>query len=747
MSVKEYYLEMRVLKEIYYKEEDMFGIYSCKPVHYNKEILNKYGNVSVQGTTRKLKVGETYEIKMEGAFTHSRYGDYYKIVYVNADALDTIEDQDTFLKALLPSHFESLKSAYPNSLLVNLILEDGIDVSKTKGIKEKTLASIKSKVKENADIALLMSKLHELGLSISMLDKILKHYGTSDVALHSINQNIYNLCKIKTFGFLTIDRIALNRGDNPTNKNRIKACIDYALKQDGNDGNTWLPKEDLLNNTEKMLDISQDYISDTLQDMISNSELFDVSGKIAFPFAYKQEEEILRELIRIRDSYTPDGISEAVLDSRIKRAEEAQGFELTEDQRFSIMDGARHGVIILNGAAGSGKTLCIKSLVDSLGISNVITVALSGKAVKILSNRGLNASTIHRMLGMVSDKNPYLPYDVIVVDEMSMVSASLFLELLRHTSDGTKLILAGDSAQLPSIGLCSADILRDLLQTKIFPSYELTKVHRQAKASGILEKAYEIRSGKQLFPYNFSGSESFGESGDQIIASYTKEQKSQIPFDALQIAESYKKRVKSVEDLFDFQVLVPNRKSGVLSAMSLNISMQKIFNDLSKPYISRNNYNFRELDKIIAQGNSYDVLAYDSLNNYLDNKPSVVTNVYNGTMGYIHTILEEEKIALIKFEDLEQLVPYSADELEKIDMAYAITIHKAQGSGIENCLICCDFSAYKLLSRQLIYTSITRASKKCIMLVEGNALYSAIQNDISSNRRTFLADLIISKYK
>jgi exodeoxyribonuclease V alpha subunit len=396
----------------------------------------------------------------------------------------------------------------------------------------------------------------------------------------------------------------------------------------------------------------------------------------------------------------------------------------------------------------------VKGLIDSLGTENYMTAALSGKAVNVLSQRGIESATIHRMLGYKdgqfahNEDNP-LEYTVLGIDEMSMNDVSLLLSVLKAVADGTKLILVGDSGQLPAIGY--GDVLRDLLATKIFPTYELTQVHRQAAMSGILSLANGIRRGNQVMPYNSSGREVFGELQDQTVISYSN--KESIPSDVLKIAKGYlKSNIKQPEDIVDLQIIVPNREKGNLSVRSMNIELQKVFNDISKPFISRNGYDYREGDKVIAQGNTYKLNPFLSVDDYLEKSKIVElagdneeekegkTNVYNGTMGVIKATLD--KTALIQFEDISGLIAIDQNGLDKIDMAYAATVHKLQGSGIKDVIFCLDYGAYKLLSRQLLYTGLTRASRKCVLLCENNAMFTAIQNDASGIRRTFLADII-----
>lgn len=746
MSVQEFEMELEVGKRLFYNEETMFGIYSCKPVHYTRELsLNTYGSVALQGTTRMLTEGERYDIRFSGSYPHERYGDFYKISEVAPEKLNTITEQDKFLRSVVTdSQFNSLKKAYPDEMLVDLIMDGKIDTKKTKGIKSLSLAKIKQKIEQNAHISILIAKLNSLNLSTNAIDKLLGHFKTSEKVVQAIDQNIYSLCEVRTFGFKTVDKVAIDRGDEPTNENRIKACIEYLLKEDNAEGHTWSPKSALIGISAELLNIKQERVEEVL---LKNDVYID-DYRVARKHIRKQELEIYEHLKRIHESYVTVSNVKGKIEEKIILVEEQQGFQFTDEQKHTIIDGSQHGVMVVNGGGGVGKTASVKGLIDSIGTSNYMTSALSGKAVNVLSQRGIEASTIHRMLGFlygeftVNEDSPLL-YDVLVLDEMSMIDVSLILSVLRAVKDGTKLILVGDSGQLPAIGY--GDVLRDLLATQAFPTYELTQVHRQATKSGILSLANSIRAGNQVTTYNSSSREVFGELQDQTVITYSD--KDAIPFDIIKIAESYKSNIKNPEDLLEFQVIVSNRERGNLSVKNLNIQLQKVFNDIRKPSISRNGYEYREGDKIIAQGNTYKLHSYLDAEDfaaqserYEEEEIEGKLTVYNGTMGIIKDIYRG--FTLIQFEGIKGLIPISQNGLDKIDMAYSITTHKSQGSSISDVIFALDYGAYKLLSKQLVYTAITRASRKGVVLAENNALITAIGNDASGNRRTFLGDIM-----
>lgn len=768
MSIQSFNMEMEVVRQIFYSEESAFGIFAMKPVEYTTDLqFNKYGNISLQGKSRPLKEGDKHLIKFNGTHSHPKYGDYYEIDEVAPDRLDTIQNQDNFLKAILTKHqFDSLKEAYPNQLLVDLITDGKIDVSKTKGIKKTSLENITRKVTLNAGISVLIAKLNELTLSTNALNRILNHFENASLAVVAIEENIFNLCEVDGYGFKTVDKIYLMHGGNPTSQERICACIDFVLKKDNQSGHTWTSKEALEGELLELLSIDSHFIDYEIDRLSRRKRYFVEGDRIAFSWTRSQEESVYAHLKRIHNNYISPNTS--FMKQKLKEIEKEQGFEFTDEQREAILDGVNHGVMLINGKAGGGKTATVAGLIKCMDNPHYVTCALSGAAVRILDLRGVSAATIHRMLkysggdeGFSYNEYQPMPYDLVIVDEISMVSIPLFLSVVKAIKDGCKLIISGDSGQLSGIGV--GNLIRDLLETRAFPSYELTKVHRQAAKSGVLSIANEIREGKQIMPYNSTGREVYGELQDMTVISYGD--KTHIPNDVIKIAKQYNNSyVKRSEDLFDFQVIVPNRDRGELSVRHMNNLLQDIFNKNRKSGLRRNNYEYCEGDKVLAMGNSYNKPIVHSIEDYesyrealrmseeledrgfeLDEELEEALNreevsVFNGTAGYIHSIVN--KTALIKFIGMDYLVPFDQADLDKIDMGYAITVHRSQGSTIKHVVFALDFAAYTLLTRQLVYVGLTRASDRCVLLCEGNALYQAISNDESGNRRTFLREII-----
>lgn len=772
LEFQEHKMKVKIVREFFYSEENYFGMYACVPTvksEKEKVKLNDFNNFSLRGSTRPLKVGNEYVITFDGLHPNKNpsFDDYYEIKQVEPEKLDNKDDQDRFLQAVITERqFNILKEAYPDVLLVDFILEDKIDVRKTKGIKESSLAKIKEQVQLNSEVALLIAKLDDLSLSTNSINRIMKHFKTGQRALDAINKNIYSLCAVQGYGFLTVDKVALRSGVSLNSPMRIQACIKHVLNEDSQTGHTWMPKDDFFKKTEELLQVDMSIVNDELNKM-SSIDVYIDHNRIALAKIRKQEIEIHNNLERIHSTYVP--LSDLV-EERLNSFELNAGFTLSKEQRETVLESYKNGVSIVNGGAGSGKTSIVKAIIETSALSEdeIMTCALSGKASNVLLSKEMPSSTIHRMLGYNGESFAYdsetpLPYELIIVDESSMVDISMFLKLLQAIKSGSRLVIVGDSFQLSCVGY--GDILQNLIETPQFDSFELKQIFRQGSNSGVLELATKIRNEEYSIPYNASGKQSFGSNGEQAVITYSSEEKDSIMSDALRIISNMKNTLADEKELLDFQVLVPNRESGRLSAKNMNIVIQEILNDVSKPHISRGGYDYREGDKVIANGNVYEEILHESVESYHENmkKKEVEEvfsglsesdegfetdapaykreDVFNGTLGIIKHVDVNEKLVFVQFENVDGLVVYKSVDLDKISLAYAITIHRSQGSQYSRVLICLDFSSYMLLTMNLVYTAITRSSDKCVLLAENNALNMALSKK-SNTRRTFLKEFL-----
>jgi len=414
------------------------------------------------------------------------------------------------------------------------------------------------------------------------------------------------------------------------------------------------------------------------------------------------------------------------IEMRIKETEDEQGFEFTDEQRQAIYESVKENVIIISGKAGSGKSTILKGVMNVLRDYTYETCAFSGKAAqRIIESTGLKSKTIHRLLeykphlGFTYNAGCQISKDIIVLDEGSMVPSSLFYNLVSAIASGSKLIICGDIEQLLPIG--SGSPFLDMINSGVISVVELTQVHRQAMLSGILLAANYVREGKQITGSDQEGNSVVGELKDLHIM--IRNEEDEIFEKILDICRKSKDKF----DLAEFQIITPMKNRGSICTKNLNLALQQIFNPDEfgdKVFLKRNGYDFKVGDKIIQRGNNYE------------------TGIFNGTLGFIINIDMEEKVAGFNFVGTEEIVYYSQDDMNSIDMAYALTVHSTQGSQFKNVIMGIDYSSYVLLNRQIVYTGITRASKTCVLVCENRALHYAISQNHANRRNTFLRELL-----
>jgi RecD/TraA family predicted helicase len=509
------------------------------------------------------------------------------------------------------------------------------------------------------------------------------------------------------------------------------------LKEETDNGHCWIKFTTLINKAVKHLKIKAKEIEDILVQESSNNNYVVSGNMIYLKKCYDFELGIKNNVLRLLNSDKKYEVDD--LDGIIKVVEDEQGFQFTGEQLKAINYAIKYNVTIINGKAGTGKTSVIKGVIKVLqkveGLKYA-TCALSGKASqRIRESTGLDSYTIHRLFGYTPNfgwsfnELNNLDSDVIVLDEASMVNSELFYYVVRAIKDGAKLIIAGDIAQLEPIGV--GNVLVDLLQSTLVPKADFTIVHRQARRSGILSNANKVREGRRFVPNNFYGHKRLGELEDLYMYSY--KDGDSVFNRTINIAKKYKLQDK---DIMDFQIIAPMKSRGVNCTQNINNACQKIFNqnpddidDIKK--IVRKSSTLTEGDKVIQNGNNYN------------------RGIFNGTIGVIKYINLDVKNKygsligeiVIDFEGVGE-VRYERSEAAQLDLAYAITVHKSQGSQWKFVVFALDYSSYILLSRQLVYTGMTRASEALFMTVELKALQYSIQTDKSNERNTFLKDLL-----
>lgn len=782
-------------------QKDEFGIYRCSPIDSSKEIkLNWKNEFNVKGNIPyDLRVGKVYTIYMGNPEYNEKFKNHtYEIDKFEVEQLTKPEEQFEFLQTVTTANlYKQFVEHYDGQNIIDLIFNDQIDFNKIKGLQQATFDNLKDKLEMYKDLGKLQILLAPLGVTVKAITKIANHFDSPDRAHRILTESLYNLCEVKGYGFTKVDEIALKANYPERDPIRISECLKYIIDENTKDGHSWSYREDIKSEALEYLNIEPHLIDEILNNApyekgkyYKPNDIIVVGELVSLHRLYMDEHSTLMNLIRIRDNYVPPVLED--IDELIEEVELKLGIKYSDEQVSSIKESFHHGVYVINGAGGTGKTFLVRAIVEILNKMgrSYMGCAISGKASKVLSSKGVEASTIHRMLKydgngfMHTEDNP-LPYHTIILDEASMTNANLWNSVTTAIMSGSQLLVLGDDFQLPCIG--AGNVLRDLLNTKLFKRRELTQIHRQAQDSGVIEVANKFRREENITGYNRELTETYGKNEDLTIITRSKPKKSEVFISewmneeeikeaqnpiyqlAKEIAKSQVDKILKSEnpkqEIMDFQVISPNKTAGALSVDSMNALIQRAYNK-SKVSIKLGKTTFIEGDKVLKNGNLYREYGFASVTDYKLGKmimhevteEAVIVDedgnefkeekevvklkefdLFNGTIGIIEHVDIENEVILVAFEDIDGLICLNDEQCESLDLGYAISIHKSQGSSIPNVLMVLDYASFKMLSGQLVYTGITRTSKRCIFVAENNALFTALQNNSSSDRRTFMS--------
>lgn len=722
-------LRVEVAREMFFNES--YGVYALYPLEKGHGIkLNNYHNFVASGDTFQLIEGAEYDIEIKEK-EDKKYGRGWGFVNVTQDRPVSVAQQQAYVKALIAeSYSKALLNHYPTEKILDLFKEDKIDFKNIKGIGEVRYKEIKETLLNNLDIQEAISELSDLQISFGKMKKLVEHFGSPHIVVEKVKNNIYKLCEVDSFGFKTVDGFALNRGDDKRNKNRIIASLIYILKEEEQSGNSWSAKFTTVEKMRELLGIERKTIETVLKNIPSS--VYSDEDRFALKRTYSVEKNIKLKLQKLLESETNIKLSNS--SELIAQVEDKQGFKFSEEQLQAINLAIDNNVLIINGKAGTGKTTTLKGILALMDRFNHVACALSGKASKIMSKNGLNSKTIHRLLEWKGKQFTYnkehpLVEPIIVVDETSMINSHLFYSLVQAIRNGSKLIILGDSGQLAGIGVGA--VFRDLVGSNFIPKIELTKVQRQAEKSGILLAANEIRDGNQIISSGDYQRKIIGELKDFVL--FPVEDKGGIRRLTEQVAQKFKDK-----DLFEFQIITGRKSGGDISVKELNNGLQPIYNQKTGESVKSKGYEYFVGDKIIQCGNNYDA-------------DGGKLSIFNGTLGKILSIHKDvpsktknikETLIEIEFEDIKNPITYKLEDMSMIELAYAISCHRSQGSTIKHVLFVFDYSSYMLLSKQFVYTGITRSSEGCVTIAEAGALRHAIKTDVSESRRTFLREFL-----
>ena len=741
---------------------------------YNKK---KNKSIKLKGNVPTLNYGATYKLTCVLEESNEKYGDTYKILFMNKmiDLGDEYKQKEFLSTILTERQVEELFKTHGDNVISLLDEGNTEELCKVKGItakKAKRILSIYNDAKDYSDILMELAKLN---LTNTFIKKITDYYGNPETAIKVVRENPYKLIEIDGIGFKMADSIALKVGMDKFDIRRVGGYMVHYLQEQGEMGRSYVLYDELLKAVYDTLGFVPEEIMRRVAKVLVEQKTLIVSSdaqKIALNKYYKLETKLAKEIIRLtkglndnnnneicdvdnecvsninmktkRETYIPT-LKFVDVEERLAEIERGQGFEFTEEQKQAILSIMDNNVVVLTGGAGVGKSSTANGIVNLFDNANVVATALSGKAsVRLKEATGLNATTIHRALGYGGggfeyNKNNKMPCDVVVIDEATMVNGSLFLCLLEAIPTGAKVIIMGDVQQLTPIGNCQ--VFNDLLNCDAVKTVKLTKPHRQALRSGIIPLSIEIANNRPIFNNKFTGKQTLGELQDMFLDIHNKD------CDLAQlVVEKFKEEIEIYKDVMKVQVCVPMRLRGSLSCYNLNNMIQEVYNPKNEfvdnedcirilmekgtDEDDRREYVLRVNDKVVNTVNNYNTISTNG----------VKTPIYNGNIGCI-TSIGSDGIVTIDFEGIGEVI-LDKNESKNLELAYVMTTHKLQGSGFDSVIVAMDGSSFIMNNAEQLYTAITRAKKRCTLVGDTTAIRKAILTKEVNKKQTFLCDFL-----
>lgn len=679
---------------------------------------------------------------------HQEYGEQFKIdtfekmMPENAAALEKYLASGT-IKGIGPATAKKIIDKFGEETLTVFKFEP-LRLAEIKGISKDKAYEIGEEFNEKWEVWQIVSFLEQFGIGANNSKKVYDALGVN--AVEKIQENPYCLVDI-VYGinFNNIDRIAMQIGIPMDSDYRIKSGIKYALLVASYNGNTCVQKENLIDYVESILEVSKERIEENLINLNVASEIHiiekdDIDWVFLEPL-YKAEKNIAERLIILRDCNNTKKMKN--FEQEIKKHEKNMNIELSEKQFDAIKQINENNVCIITGGPGTGKTTIIKCVIDIYKDQKrkVVLCAPTGRAAKRMSETTCeDAKTIHRLLeigkfeedklGSVDTDVTPVDADVLVVDEMSMVDVFLMNYLVKAIYLGTKVIFVGDPNQLPSVG--PGSILKDLIESKEFSTVHLDKIFRQAAKSKIIVNAHNVNNG-----INFVGKKDYEENSKEDFFYINEANQDKMLYQVLSLSKERLKNYGDYDFFTNIQVLTPTKK-GKLGTKELNKSLQEHLNPKTEE-IEEKMYGdtcFREGDRIMQIKNNYDIFWEKGSRNNLRTYEAG-TGVFNGEIGRVIKIDTKEKQMQVEFDD-GKVSWYAFSDLDQLELAYSITIHKAQGSEFDVVILVVPPSSNMLLTRNLLYTGITRAKKLLIVIGNKNLIEFMINNCDTKKRNTGL---------
>lgn len=734
----------------FYSDDSNFGVYEFytkteapKLERYSEMFAGKDSDSFVgviAGQTGRLELGVEYnvEAKLEynNKYRNWQYTPQKVIPIIPADE----QKIRKFLNSIITTNqTDALLEVHPN--IVDMVVSgQEVDLTNVKGVKEKTFSKIQEKIINTYGSLELTIFLSPFGISQAQITKLFGSDTNPEIVKKKIQDNPYYISDIKGFGFKKADEIALKLNPNfRKSMHRTVSYVKYLLSEVANKhGHTWIGSDKFLEECRNNIPECKEFIFEILRNPDNNKWLFiDRERKmIGLKGNYNLENRIANDLLRLRDAESDIEYDNA--DETIKKVEQLQGWEFTDEQISTIYDALNSNVICITGFGGTGKTSIANAITKVLKNYTVAQTALSGKASLVIKEAtGIESYTIHRLLGYKGHKFKFnkdnkMNHDIYIIDEASMIGADLFSKLLEAIPNGAKVIIMGDISQLESIGVGS--VFKDIMKSGVIKTSRLTKIHRQAQKSAIITESIKVKDQKHIVPKGFIGEKTLGELQDLHLDIYANKIETRG-----KIISYFEKCLKENNNYMETQVIVPMKERGYACTYMLNTRLQDIANPPSKnkPEVNlgvktKMPYCIRLHDKVINMKNQYNVVDV-----YGEETP-----VFNGNVGMVVAINENDMV--IDFIGIGEII-IPKKSWNEIELGYAGTAHKFQGSQFDKVIVGIDASSYVMHSKEWLYTAITRAKSECYLVSDIFSIRSCVSKSNLIHKLTHLDSLLIEK--
>ena len=687
------------------------------------------------GNLPAVTAGRSYIL--QGEFTtHPVYGEQFSIKSFEEVMPSTEDGIREFLaseamKGIGRKTAAAIVSVFGTDTL-RVIEEEPHRLTDVPGIGKKTAERISLAFGKHREFASIVLYLQQFGINAEYAMKLYRVYGSGTI--EAVKENPYRLVEdIFGVGFKKADKIADRMGVARDDEFRIKSGVKFTLSYFAGEGNTFLPQDMLCEKAGQLLDLPIELIEEQLIDMAFEGDIYieKLDGRNAVFLAayYLAEQNVCKCLSAINDAQLKPVAGG--IDSLISRTENATGIYLSENQKHAVKTSLQMGVSIITGGPGTGKTTIINTIINILeesGLKTAIAAPTGRAAKRITETSGHYASTIHRLLEYYfsesenmmrfgKTKEDPLDYDAVIVDEASMIDLILMSGLVSAIRPGTRLVIVGDADQLPSVG--AGNVLRDMISSEYIYSTKLTEIFRQAKESMIVVNAHRINHGE--YPdCNAKGKDFF-----LLRRSAEKEMLETIKTLCLKRLPDY---YSDISPTADIQVLTPVRK-GLLGSINLNRELQDVLNppcaELEEKQFG--DRIFREGDKVMQIKNNYQ-MTWKNLEDFTEGE-----GVFNGDVGVIHRVDREFNEVTVVYDEV-RYVTYNFNQLDELELAYAITVHKSQGSEFPIVIMPVSWFPPVLATRNLLYTGVTRGKRAVVLVGSENKLDAMVDNDRINER-------------